>query len=183
MEKNNMLLSRGHLSILKSIASPVDFLSKKTSSAALNADPYKKSERSFFYENKVRENKPSFRVPLDPKDQDRYRNSFLKKRMLHIWKKQRPLVHAAAKLPETLEITILKSAYRELEPILMSCYKEDFSFPFIPFSFFGWLQYVKLTAQITERQQEAALWQELSQFFQQCHQHQLLNDLFVEVKD
>lgn len=183
MEKNNTLLSRGHLSILKSLASPIDFLSRKSSSAMINNDPYKKSERSFFYDNNVRENKPTFHVQLDKKDQDRYCNSFLKKRMLHLWKKQRPLIIAAAKLPESLEVTVFKSAYREMQPILLSCYKEDFSFPFIPFSFFGWLQYVKLTAQITERHQDAVYWQEMSQFFQRCHQYQLLNDLFVEVKN
>ncbi|WP_232356949.1 MULTISPECIES: hypothetical protein [Thermoactinomyces] len=64
--------------------------------------------------------------------------------------------------------------------LLIQSYEEDFNIPLIPFTLFGWLQYVKLTAQITGKAKDAKQWDEMALFFQQCHKNDLLTDLFEQ---
>jgi hypothetical protein len=77
-----------------------------------------------------------------------------------------------------LESAIYTNVFQEIEPNLIPAYREDFSFPIIPFTLFGWLQYMKLIAQITGKHKDAFYWDELTQFLQQCSKEKLLDHLF-----
>lgn len=128
----------------------------------------------------ISEDFSNFSVKLEKEDQLRYINSFLKKRMLNIWKGQRSLIHAAPMLPKLLEKTIYESVYQELKPLIVPCYEEDFHLPLISFTLIGWLQYSKLIAEILGKHGEAVYWDELIKFFQHCAQLNLLEHLSNE---
>lgn len=116
----------------------------------------------------------NFSIHLQLSDQ-RFQ-SFLKKRLLQIWKKQRPLFIAAPKLPPEIELARLKTILEEITPVLLASYNEDFPHPLTPFTLFGWLQTMKLIAQVQEREMDSFLWEEIISFLNQCQSYQLLNE-------
>lgn len=122
----------------------------------------------------------NFSIHLQLSDQRFY--SFLKKRLLQIWKKQRPLFIVTAQLPPEIAQTRLKTMLNEISPILQTAYHEDFPQPLTPFTLFGWLQTVKLIAQVQEKEADSFLWDEIIHFLNQCQKHQLLNDFLTEPK-
>lgn len=175
MEKNIYKISRAPSTISPSPSSPIGIYAK----SAVSSNQFSHGKKSpFLFGNVVISEKNSnFSISLKTEDQQRYLNSFLKKKMLQLWKKHRS---ACSLSDPTLEETCeeWRCIYEELKPIVIQSYKEDFTIPLIPFTLFGWLQYVKLVAQITGKNKDAKLWDEVTQFFQQCHKNNLLCDLF-----
>ncbi|MGA8942417.1 MAG: hypothetical protein WB502_06810 [Thermoactinomyces sp.] len=175
MKKNIYKVSRAPASMFPSLSSPIGIYAKPAvSGKQMNHD--KKSP--FLFGNfVVSEKNANFSISLKIADQQRYLNSFLKKKMLQLWKKHRANFSIADSSPKNT-CDEWKRIYDELKPVLVQSYEEDFSIPLIPFTLFGWLQYVKLVAQIAGKSKDAKLWDEITQFFQQCHKSDLLCDLF-----
>ncbi|SEN71255.1 hypothetical protein [Lihuaxuella thermophila] len=128
----------------------------------------------------ISEQPSNFSIKLDKEDRERYLNSFLKKKIISIWKQQRPLVKAAPTLPELLETTVYRDVCQKLKPLISMSYAEDFDLPLMPFTLLGWLQYSKITAQIVGKQMDAVYWDELTNFIHQCSKKELLHDLYSE---
>ncbi|MBA4544460.1 MULTISPECIES: hypothetical protein [Thermoactinomyces] len=174
MKKNiPYLLGAPHASVPK-----IGIYTNDRPSTVKDDELYNKQAPFSFDNAVVSEEFTYFSVNLQKADQERYLNSFLKKKLLHIWKKQRPLILAVPKLPESLESAIYANVFQKIEPNLLPAYREDFSFPVIPFTLFGWLQYMKLIAQITGKHRDACYWEELTQFLQHCSREKLLDHLF-----
>ncbi|MBA4601560.1 hypothetical protein [Thermoactinomyces mirandus] len=175
MKKNIYKVSRAPSTISPSLSSPTGiYVKSAVSSKQISHD--KKSP--FLFGNVVISEKNSnFSIPLKVTDQQRYLNSFLKKKMLQLWKKQRFILSMPYPTPEKA-CEEWRQVYKELKPLVIQSYEEDFSIPLIPFTLFGWLQYVKLVAQITGKNNDAKLWDEITLFFQKCHKNNLLSDLF-----
>jgi hypothetical protein len=146
MKKIRQFLSLGFLSLSKSPAIPIG-IEEKTETSPWDLP-------SSVYASGIAESRSHFSVRLNREDQERYLNSFMKKKLLQIWKKQRPLFQAAPHLPELLQ----------LKRFLSASYKEDFPFPLVPFTLHSWLQYTRLTAQITGKHADALCWEEMGQF-------------------
>ncbi|WP_124726573.1 hypothetical protein [Staphylospora marina] len=116
-----------------------------------------------------------FSVKLDTRDQDRYAKSFLKKRILQVWRKKRLWVLAASKFPPLMENAVKEAVWNEIKPLILPAFREDFNLPLMPFTLFGWLQYLKLLSQITGRSQDARFWDELTRFARICSERGLLD--------
>ena len=174
MEKSIYRVSKAPSCMPPSLSSPIGIYTKPASDTQYNT----KKQQSFLFGNVVISEEPSnFSIPLKKKDQERYLNSFLKKKLLQLWKKQRYILSISYPTEEKMNQE-RKLIYEELKSLVIQSYEEDFTIPLIPFTLFGWLQYVKLTAQITGKAKDAKLWGEIAQFFQQCHKNHLLTDLF-----
>lgn len=175
MKKNIYKVSRAPSTISSSLSSPIGiYVKSPVSSKQISHD--KKSP--FLFGNFViSEENSNFSISLKAADQQRYLNSFLKKKMLQLWKKHRSVFSMPyPTLDKACEEW--RRIYEELKPFVVQSYDEDFTIPLIPFTLFGWLQYVKLVAQITGKNKDAKLWGEITHFFQQCHKNDLLGDLF-----
>ncbi len=175
MKKNIYKVSRAPSTISPSPSSPIGIYAK----SAVSSKQFSHGKKSpFLFGNVVvSEKKSNFSISLETKDQQRYLNSFFKKKTLQLWKKHRSVF--STPFP-TLEKACeeWRRIYEELKPVIVNSYEEDFTIPLIPFTLFGWLQYVKLVAQITDKNKDVQLWDEITQFFQQCHKNELISDLF-----
>jgi hypothetical protein len=116
----------------------------------------------------------SFYVKLKKGDFERYQKSFLKKKIIHIWKRERSIIKIAAS--SALFELIIYTVYQEMRPFLFAAYAEDFQLPLASFTFFSWLQYNQLVAQMIGKIEEAGDWEEIQQFFHHCMQDPLLYD-------
>lgn len=178
MKKNHHSLT-GALTAISKRSSPVGILEKLSlhNYRSRTAHTYPSYRRNTSY---ISEKPSNFCIKLEKEDRERYLNSFLKKKIMSIWKQQRPLVKAAPMLPELLETTIYRDVYQKLKPLISVSYAEDFDLPLMPFTLFGWLQYAKITAQIVGKHLDAAYWDELTDFIHQCSKKDLLDDLYSE---
>jgi len=170
MKKTITFLPDSRTSYLRSHSHPIGYASKK--SAYLTDPAFSNNHQNTL---NISEKYFNFSINLNLLDQERYGKSFLKKRLLHIWKKQRTLVIAAPKLPTDMEQAILRAVCEEITPVLQASYREDFPYPLTPFTLFGWLQTMKLIAQIQELDMDVVFWEEMIAFFNRCENHQLLN--------
>jgi hypothetical protein len=127
----------------------------------------------------IREESPSFQVKLTKADLEHGRNRFLKNKILNIWRDKRLFLKLVPQLPKSFESLIYQMTYQAISPFLVSAYEEDFQLPLLSFTFFSWLQYTRLTAQMMGEIEEAEDWKQIEQFFHQCVQYQLLYDLFA----
>ncbi|SHF16360.1 hypothetical protein SAMN05444392_1097 [Seinonella peptonophila] len=93
-----------------------------------------------------------------------YLQSFMKQRMLTIWKGQRQLLNVAPMFPEPLESIIYKNVYERIKPLLMGAYHEDFHQSEDEFSFESWLQSLQQTAYHLSRPTDAICWDEIALF-------------------
>jgi hypothetical protein len=177
MEKNRYVISRAGSSVPASRDCAAGKLDKPMASGLEFARPERKPPIPFSRQY-VAERFTNFSVRLDRTDQERYVRSFLKKRILQVWSKKRLLVMASSKFPPPIETAILGSVWHEIKPLIPSAYREDFELPLIPFTLFGWLQYLKLTAQIVGRPLEAQYWDEMTRFAIICSESNLLDELF-----
>ncbi|MBA4493594.1 hypothetical protein ACFO25_04270 [Paenactinomyces guangxiensis] len=179
MKKNIYSLSGARTIISKTQSSPIGLMDHLQSKEMHGSTSH--SYSSFHSEAPyISEELSKFGLKLGEKDRERYVNSFLKKKVLTIWKGQRPLIKAAPMLPKLLETTIYQNVYLELKPMISVSYHEDFDLPLMPFTLFGWLQYAKLAARTAGKQCDILYWDELVEFFQQCSNLELLNDLHEE---
>lgn len=128
---------------------------------------------------KISEEASKFTVKLEKKDQIRYLDSFLKKRLLTIWENQRSLLKIASVLPSRFQKNIYQNIYNQLKPLLSSSFHEDFELPCTEFTFNGWLRYIKLIAQVLGKHRDATYWEELTTFFYRCSKLNII-DLFDE---
>jgi hypothetical protein len=176
MEKSTYRVSKEPSCMPPSLSSPIGIYTKPATDTQCKT----KKQRSFLFGNVIISEEPSnFSIPLKKKDQERYLNSFLKKKLLQLWKKHRHILSVSHPSEEKTNQE-RKQIYEELKMLLIQSYEEDFNIPLIPFTLFGWLQYVKLTAQITGKAKDAKQWDEMALFFQQCHKNHLLTDLFEQ---
>jgi hypothetical protein len=127
----------------------------------------------------IREESPSFQVKLTKADLEHGQNRFLKNKILNIWRSTRSFVEMVPQFPKPFELIIYQTVYQAMHPFLVSAYEEDFQLPLLSFTFFSWLQYIRLAAQMRGEMEEAEDWKQIEQFFHQCVQYQLLYDLFA----
>jgi hypothetical protein len=125
------------------------------------------------------EKSPSFQIKLAKEDLERGRNHFFKNKILTIWKSKRSFVEIVPQFPKPFAPIIYQMVYQAMSPFLASAYKEDFQLPLLSFTFFSWLQYTRLTAQMMGEMREAEDWGEIKQFFHHCVQYEWLHDLFA----
>ncbi|TCS97031.1 hypothetical protein [Hazenella coriacea] len=131
----------------------------------------------FAHHSGVADRTTKIRVSLEKKDQERYLASFMKKRLLTIWKSKRALVKAAPNLPELIEQLIYRNVYTELQSCMITSYEEDFDAPLIPFTLFSWIQYSKMIAQTLNKHWDMVYWDEIMDYFQHFSQFQSLEEL------
>lgn len=131
----------------------------------------------FAHHSGLAERPTKIRMALEKKDQERYQKSFIKKRLLTIWKSKRALVKAAPNLPELIEQLIYRNVYTELQSCMITSYEEDFDAPLIPFTLFSWIHYSKLIAQTLNKHWDMVYWDEMTDYFQRFSRFQSLEDL------
>lgn len=99
-----------------------------------------------------------------------YIQSFMKQRMLMIWKSQRNLLQIAPMFPEPLESKIYKNVYERIKPLLVGAYHEDFHRS-NEFTFQSWLETLQNTAQLLQRSIDVLYWGEIVKFIQEYSDH------------
>ena len=89
MEKSTYRVSKEPFSMPPSLLSPIEIYTKPATDTQCKT----KKQRSFLFGNVIISEEPSnFSIPLKKKDQERYLNSFLKKKLLQLWKKNRHIL-------------------------------------------------------------------------------------------
>lgn len=134
----------------------------------------------FAHHSELADQPTKIRIALEKKDQERYLNSFIKKRLLTIWKSKRALIKAAPNLPELIEQLIYRKVYTELQSCMITSYEEDFDVPLVPFTLFSWIQYSKLIAQTLNKHWDIVYWDEITDYFQRFSRFQSLEELLNE---
>lgn len=147
---------------------------KTAESQAFHTNSFLSSRKPFhIYE------KPSTYGSFSQEDCRSYKQSFMKQRMLMIWKNQRSLLKAAPMFPEPLESMIYTNIYQRIKPLLIGAYHEDFHRSDSEFTLESWLNSLQETAHQLKRTTDILYWQEIIEFVQSYADHSQSEDTYI----